>query len=76
MTRYFFDYTSRDRSLYDYQGEEFLSSSAAYEFASASAQSLKNSLASDWGGWSIEVRDAIGQKLFSLPISLGNRIAA
>ena len=70
MTRFFFDYTTKDRSLYDYQGDDFLSTGDAYEFAQATAQSLKNSLAGDWIGWSVEVRNAAGKKLFSLPVDL------
>jgi hypothetical protein len=76
MMRFFFDYTAKDRSLYDYQGDVFLSSKDAYEFAQATAQSLKNSLASEWMGWSVEVRNAEGRKLFSLPVDLANTIAA
>ena len=76
MTRFFFDYTTKDRSLYDYQGDVFLSSGDAYEFAQATVQSLKNSLAGDWIGWSVEVRNATGTKLFSLPVDLAPPLAA
>jgi hypothetical protein len=76
MKRFFFDYTAKDRSLYDYQGDNFLSSKDAYEFAQATALSLKNSLAGDWMGWSVEVRNAEGRKLFSLPVDLASRMAA
>jgi hypothetical protein len=76
MVRYFFDYTTKGRSLYDFQGDDFLSSKDAYEFAQATAQSLKNSLAGDWLGWSVEVRNAEGRKLFSLPVDLAAPLAA
>jgi hypothetical protein len=66
--RYFFDYTNNERSLYDYQGDEFLSSKDAFEFAEATAQALKNSLNGEWVGWSVEVRNAEGRKFFSLPV--------
>jgi len=76
MRRYFFDYTTKDRSLYDFQGDDFLSSKDAYEFAQATAQSLKNSLAGEWLGWSVEVRNVEGRKLFSLPVDLASSLAA
>jgi len=68
MMRFFFDYTSKEKSLYDYQGDEFISSQAAIEFAEATVQVLKHSLAGVWVGWSIEVRDAEGKKFFALPV--------
>lgn len=76
MKRFFFDYTTKDRSLYDYQGDVFLSQNDAFEFAQATAQSLKNSLASEWLGWSVEVRNAEGRKLFSLPVDVASPLAA
>lgn len=54
--RFFFDYTTKDRSLYDFQGDEFHSPQSAIEFAEAIAQDLKCSLFNDWLGWWIEVR--------------------
>ena len=76
MIRFFFDYTSNDRSLYDYRGEDFLSPEAAIEFAQTTAQVLTNSLSGDWVGWSIEVRNADGKKFFSLPVRSAVPIAA
>ena len=70
MMRYFFDYTTKDRALYDYKGDEFLSSKHAFEFAEATAQALKNNLRGEWAGWSVEVRSAEGRKLLSLPVDL------
>ena len=66
--RFFFDYTAEDRSLRDYQGDEFLSTADAFDFAEATAQALKSSLNGDWIGWSVEVRDAAGTKYLSLPV--------
>ncbi len=66
--RFFIDYTAKGQSLYDYQGEEFLSSNDALDFAKATAQALKNNLAGLWKGWSVEVRNVEGKKYFSLPI--------
>jgi two-component system, chemotaxis family, chemotaxis protein CheY len=62
------DYTAKDQSLCDYQGDEFLSSEAAFDFAEATAQALKSSLNDDWKGWSVEVRDAAGTIYFSVPV--------
>lgn len=66
--RFFFDYTTKDQSLRDYQGDEFLSSAGAFDFAEATAQALRSSLNGDWMGWSVEVRDAEGTKYHSLPV--------
>jgi len=66
--RFFFDYTSLDRSLLDYRGDEFLSPDDAFDFAEATAQTMKNDLNGDWIGWSVEVRSAEGIKYFTLPV--------
>jgi hypothetical protein len=66
---------NKDRSLYDYQGDEFLSSKDAFDFAQATAHSLKNALDADWTGWSVEVRDAGGKRYFSFPLATGQTIA-
>jgi hypothetical protein len=74
--RFFIDYTTTGQSLYDYQGDEFMSSKDAFDFAEATAQSLKNSLDGVWMGWSVEVRDANGRKYSSFPVDAGPRISA
>jgi hypothetical protein len=75
--RYFFDYTTADRSLYDFRGDDFQSSRDAIEFAQATAEVLKHSLSEDWTGWSVVVRCCQGKNLFSLPVkSSGEPIAA
>jgi CheY-like chemotaxis protein len=66
--RFFFDYTSPDRSLLDYRGDEFLSPDDAFDFAEATAQTMKSDLNGHWTGWSVEVRSAEGIKYFTLPI--------
>lgn len=68
MKRFFFDYTTKDRSLYDYRGDEFSNSQSAIEFAHETAQVLTQSLSGDWVGWSVEVRNADGEKFLSLPV--------
>lgn len=74
--RFFFDYTTRDRSLYDYRGDEFRTAQAAIEFAAAIAEDLKHSLANEWLGWRVEVRNTEGVKLFSLPVEGAGTISA
>jgi|SRR5579864_78834 len=67
--RFFFDYTSNDRSLRDYRGDEFQSLNDAFDFAEATAQTMKSNLSGDWIGWSVEVRSAEGITYFSLPVT-------
>jgi len=74
--RFFIDYTAEGQSLYDYQGEEFLSSSDVLDFAQATALTLHNHLGGIWKGWSVEVRSAEGKKYFSLPIDSMTALAA
>jgi Domain of unknown function (DUF6894) len=69
MTRFFFDYRTRDQALYDYAGQEFKSVQSAEEFAQMIVQDLSNSLADDWHGWSVEVRTVEGSRLLSLPVT-------
>jgi two-component system, chemotaxis family, chemotaxis protein CheY len=66
--RFFFDYTSPDRSLLDYRGDEFLSPDDALDFAESTTQTMKSDLNGDWIGWSVEVRNAEGIKYFTLPV--------
>jgi hypothetical protein len=74
--RLFFDYTSKDKSLYDYRGDEFKDFDTAFEFATEMAQHLALSLSDDWYGWSIVVRDAKGALLFTLPVAASKLRAA
>jgi hypothetical protein len=76
MKRFFFDFMTNERSLYDYRGDEFVSPQSAIEFAHATAQVLKHSLSGDWAGWSVVVRNAEGEKFFSLPVGPPETIAA
>jgi hypothetical protein len=68
MKHFFFDLTTTDQSLYDYRGAAFSSSQSAIEFAHEKACMLKHSLSRDWTGWSVEVRNAEGEKFFSMPV--------
>jgi hypothetical protein len=66
--RFFFDFISDERVIFDYVGYEFKNPQGAVEFAQEKSQLLKNSITRDWAGWSIGVSSAEGQKLCSLPI--------
>jgi hypothetical protein len=66
--RFFFDFTSGEKVLFDYLGLEFRTSRGAINFAQEKSQLLKNSLSQEWAGWSIEVCSAEGAKLCKLPI--------
>lgn len=74
--RFFFDYKTKDQSLHDYQGSEFLTPQSAIEFAKAIAQDLKHSLTGEWSNWSIEVRSPEGEIFISLPVGMATPIAA
>ena len=74
--RFFFDYTKKDESLYDYRGDEFTNPTGAIEFATEIALNLRHSLTTDWIGWSIEVRNAEGEKFYSLPVDAADMLAA
>jgi CheY-like chemotaxis protein len=64
----YLDLLTEGEYLYDYKGNEFLGANDAYDFAETTVEVLKNELDGAWSGWSVEVRNAEGRKLFSLPI--------
>jgi hypothetical protein len=75
MTRFFFDYRTSDQALYDYGGQEFRSVESAEEFAQMIVQDLSHSLTDDWDGWSVEVLNAEGRRLLSLPVATAMQAA-
>jgi hypothetical protein len=68
MDRYFFDRVSRQRSEYDYRGCELSTPEKALQLAELMALDLGVDDGGDWSGWAINVRNAFGQKLFSVPV--------
>lgn len=66
--RFFFDFASKEKIIFDYLGLEFKSSHGAIDFAQEKLQLLKNSLTQEWVGWSIQVCSPEGRKLCILPI--------
>lgn len=75
MRRFFFDYRTKDQSLFDYRGQEFHTLQGALEFAEAMVHDLTHSLTENWTGWHVDVSSADGQKYFSLPI-IGDELRA
>ncbi len=75
MTRFFFDVTTNEQSLFDYKGHEFRTPQGALDFATSMVQRLENSLNDSWSGWSIEVRNAEGNRVFSFPLGRGLKAA-
>jgi hypothetical protein len=69
--RFFFDFTSGEKVIFDYLGLEFKNTRGAIDFAQEKSQLLKNSLSRKWAGWSIEVCSPEGAKLCILPIDDG-----
>jgi hypothetical protein len=69
MHRYFFDLVSRGRAQYDYTGREFRTPGQAREMAELIALDLACASADEgWAGWSVEVRTALGQQHFCIPV--------
>ncbi|MGC1359237.1 MAG: hypothetical protein WA851_26265 [Xanthobacteraceae bacterium] len=68
MNRFFFDYATQGQSLYDYRGDEFRNLDAAVRHAAIIAENLQFTLNNRWTGWWIEVRNAQGAKLSTMPV--------
>jgi hypothetical protein len=68
MMRFFFDYATEGQSLHDYRGDEFRNVDAAVEHAAVIAENLQFTLNGQWTGWWIEVRNAEGLKLSTVPV--------
>ena len=69
MNRYFFDRVSHDRAEYDYRGRACSTPEAARQLAEMIALDLEIMDEGAWSGWAINVRNAIGQQFFSVPVS-------
>ncbi len=75
MKCYFFDYTSKDRTLRDFQGCLFRSVHDAREHAQLLAVHLQCDPAHDYSGWTVIMCDALGVKVHSvqLPVTGASR---
>jgi hypothetical protein len=68
MQKYFFDLVGEDGSQYDYRGRVLAAPDKAYRLAELIALDLDIRGEGEWSGWSIKVRDAQGQQIFSVPV--------
>jgi hypothetical protein len=75
MQRYFFDLMG-ERPHYDFSGHDLPSVTRAYELAELMALDLSIEPDERWGGWSIDVRNTLGQKLCTVPVAAENAAAA
>ena len=66
VQRFFFDMVAADKRYFDYHGRYFRDADAAYQHAQI--LSLDSGSMEEWQGGQVEVRDAGGQKLFSIAI--------
>jgi hypothetical protein len=66
--RFFFDLTSEEDAVIDYNGLEFNSSRGAINFAQERQQLLNNSIKNEWVGWSMRVFTPEGQNICALPL--------
>jgi hypothetical protein len=76
MTTYFFDRVGRSRAEYDYKGRAFPTPDKALQMAELIALDLELEAEGTWFGWSVDVRNAQGQKFFSIPVGAPELIAA
>jgi len=76
MSRYFFDLVCPNRVELDFRGSEFPSVERAYRQAEIIALDLAVGIADNWFGWTVEVRDQGGQRLFHVPILNCEQVAA
>ena len=76
MKKYFFDRVGQDCSEYDFSGREFSEPQKAFQLAQLLALDLEVAAADEFGGGSINVRNADGHKLFTVPIRQPDLIAA
>jgi hypothetical protein len=66
VQRFFFDMVAADKRYFDYHGRYFRDADAAQQHAQI--LSLDSGSMEEWQGGQVEVRDAGGQKLFSIAI--------
>jgi hypothetical protein len=76
MRHYFFDRVYGGRAEYDYRGRLCSTPEAARQMAELIALDLGMMDEGSWSGWAINVRNALGQKFFSIPVSEPDLIAA
>ncbi len=76
MKKYFFDRVGQGCSEYDFRGRDFAEPQKAYQLAQLLALDMEVGGGDEFFGGSINVRNADGHKLFSVPIRQPEAIAA
>jgi len=74
VQRFFFDMVAADKRYFDYHGRYFRDADAAYQHAQI--LSLDSGSMEEWQGGQVEIRDAGGQKLFSVTIVENDELKA
>jgi len=68
MKRFFFDVVRSTSQMYDFHGQYFKTMSQAREMAEIVSFDLACADEDDCGDCEVQVRDAAGAKLFSMPV--------
>lgn len=68
MTRFFFDIVHNTSLIYDFHGKYFKTVTEAHEMAEYVSLDLACSEKDEIVGCQIQVRDAAGSELFSIPV--------
>jgi hypothetical protein len=76
MVKYFFDRVGCSRREYDYEGRIFPTPDKARQMAELIALDLGIEPERKWFGWTVDVRNAQGQKFFSVPVCAPELAAA
>jgi hypothetical protein len=76
MTRYFFDIVGHGRSQLDYQGRVLPTAESAHDAAETMAFNLAVRSENETIGWTVNVSNTEGQKLFSIPVQASCLAAA
>jgi len=68
MGKYFFDRVGEGRAEYDYHGHALPTPEKARELAELMACDLEIESDGRWFGWAIDVRNAYGERFFTIPV--------
>ena len=70
MKKYFFDVVGESRLEYDFHGHNFAEPQKAFQLAHMLALDMEVGYAEEYAGGKIDVRNADGHQLFSVPIAI------
>jgi hypothetical protein len=70
MKKYFFDVVGDGRMEYDFRGHDFAEPEKAFQLAHLLALDMGVGYEDELAGGSINVRNAAGHQLFSVPIAI------